>query len=1302
MNSMPQFRSGRLRVGAAVFLFSITLWRTSSAANFYQGVVTNNLPWPGGIVPYVFDTNISSAQQAVYLDGMREWELAANVHFVPRTNQSHYVILRFDYQQGTNTYVGSTPPVLKVDTLSRAQVGHETGHLLGFQHEQVRLDRTNYITIHFANLQTNGTGEQDPNVTGLYAIDTNSTPNGPYDFESVMHYGRTLFSIDPNTLDVIVPNPPYLLKYYYRIGNLALSPGDRAGAAYLYGPPATPLTNIVTTAADAGAGSLRAAIYYANDHPGTTVRFGISTNDPGYSNGVYTIYLSGELPPLVTDGTVIDATTQPGFVDHPVIALSGAHLIPELAYTDVLFTSGLHLYAANCEVRGLAVNHFPYTGIYVQYAFAQSNRIDGCYVGLEPHGTNADANSYEGIQIALGASHNFIGGTNASQRNVISGNNDYGLLITGTNTLANTVLGNFIGLNAAGTGMISNRFSGIGIWGGSISNVIGGVATGSRNVISGNHYYGVYVSDANTVGTVFQGNYVGVDAGGSNAVPNGAGGIGVFNGAHHVTVGGTNPAARNVLSGNADAGLWLSGAGVCSNVVQGNYIGLNAAGTAAVSNGWTGIYVTAGSGSNLIGGTATGAANVLSGNFSEGLHIADPGTSNNVIQGNFVGTGPQGTNAFPNGFAGIGVWNGAVNTVIGGTNAAARNLISGNAGQGIVIGDAETSGTLVLGNYIGLATDGITALRNDGIGVLIETGSQSNTIGGTLSGAGNVIAANGGDAIQIYNSSHNLIQGNFVGTVRTGLSAAGNSGTGVSLFGGSAFNTIGGTAAAARNLISASTDGNGLYLADSGTSNNVIQGNYIGTDASGSAPLGNQFVGVFIGGGAQNNFIGGTGAGAGNVISANAGDGIQLYGDGTSNNLVQGNFVGTDKTGSHRLGNGGSALSIISGPQFTTIGGATVAARNLFSASTNYDGVYLYGAANNVIQGNYIGTDISGLVAFPNGAEGVAVFGGSQNNQIGGPAAGAGNVVAASTYRGVFIADPGTTGNRIQGNNIGVGADGTNALANGFEGVAIANGASNNIIGLNTDGGGAGNRIAFNNFSGIYVGYYNEGDTRGNTIRGNSIFANGYLGIDLSGGTENSLVTVNDGGDSDTGPNDLQNHPVITKASAAAGTTTIGGTLNGTPGRGFLIDVYYNTNPDAAGYGEGQVYAGNTSLGTDGSGNGTFTLIITGGFAGKYFVATATDAATGNTSEFGPDVLATNGPAPPSFTGSCHLTGTGFVAQVSLTVGESYHFQTTTNLAASPIPWINLTNFTAAAPSFQFIDRTATNYPMRFYRVVSP
>lgn len=1197
-------------------------------------------------MPYVFATNITMAEQAVYLAGMREWELAANIHFVPHTTQSNYVLLQFDYMQGTNTYVASVPTVMTIDVLSRAQICHETGHLLGFQHEHVRTDRNSDITVNFSNLMTsgatNGSGEGS-GVTALYTIDANSTLHGVYDFESVMHYSRTLFSINPATLDVLVPNAPYFAEYYYRIGNLALSPGDRSGATYLYGPPTTPISNVVTNTADVGLGSLRAAIYYANDHPGTTISFNIPTNDPGYSNGFYTIYTSGELPPLVANGTVIDATTQPGYVNHPVIAIDGSQLIQQVTYTYDFFVSGLHIYAANCTVNGLAINNFPFVGINVEYALAVSNHIEGCYIGIAPNGTNAAGNSYQGISIDTGASHTTIGGTNASQRNVISGNTQYGILIIGTNgeygssvigsnVNNNTIIGNYIGLNAAGNSAVGNILSGIGIWGGSSSNIIGGTIAGSRNVISGNTQYGVFVGDSNTVGTVFQGDYVGTDATGSVGIQNGYGGIGIFNGANHVTVGGTNAGAGNVLSGNGNAGLWLAGFGVTNNVVQGNYIGLNAAGTGAVSNTVAGVYVVGGSSSNLIGGTAAGAGNVLSGNFTYGLYLSDPGTMSNLVQGNFIGTGPQGTNAIPNGYIGVRIWSNAVYNTIGGTTTTARNIISGNANTGLEMEDFGTSFNVIQGNYIGVARDGITALPNAQLGVYLLAGPQSNTIGGTINGAGNLISGNGGNGIQLF-------------------------GAGVSF--------------------------------------NLIQGNYIGVASNGTSALPNAGIGIYVAG-ASSNTIGGTIAGAGNLISANVGDGVQIY--DASYHLVQGNLVGTDKTGLHALGNGGSAVSAFGGATFNTIGGNSAAARNVLSGSTNYDGVYLAAASNNVVQGNYIGTDVSGLIALANGAfgYGLTLFGGCQGNEI------AGNVIAASVNQGIFIADPGTTGNLIQGNDIGIGSDGATALGNGQQGIYIDNGASGNVIGLGLTGSGSGNIIAHNTYEGIIL--YNT-NTTGNTIRGNDIFSNGDLGINLVGGTEIGYgVTANHVGGAVPGPNDLQNYPVITAASATTNLTAISGTLNSTANRSFLIDVYRNASPDPSGNGEGQIYVGSTTLTTAGNGNGSFTLVANSSYIGQYFSVTATDATTGDTSEFSSDVMATNGPIPLLFTGPYLFNSNGFSFTLALHSNQNYTIQTATNLATNPVAWITLSNFVATNSLMEFTDRSATNHNIRerFYRAVTP
>src|SRR6185503_502979 len=173
-------------------------------------------------------TNVTPAQQTVYLAGLREWELAANVHFVPWTNQSRYVLLQlFIDGSGTGQYIDGAQPTMRLHGLSRGVICHETGHLLGFQHEHQRTNRDDYVTVHFNNII--------PAATNEFVIDTNSLAWDGYDLESVMHYGRHIFAITPD-VDSIVPLPAYQ-NYLNRLGNMALSIGDRVAGAYLYGPP---------------------------------------------------------------------------------------------------------------------------------------------------------------------------------------------------------------------------------------------------------------------------------------------------------------------------------------------------------------------------------------------------------------------------------------------------------------------------------------------------------------------------------------------------------------------------------------------------------------------------------------------------------------------------------------------------------------------------------------------------------------------------------------------------------------------------------------------------------------------------------------------------------------------------------------------------------------------------------------------------------------------------------------------------------------------------------------------------------
>jgi len=254
--------SARLRRGARFFhlrpiavLFLIIPW-AALAGNFYQNISPATVPWTNGIVPYEFTNSLTPAQTNTYLNGLREWQLAANVSFVPHTNQPRWVLFTYNTNWIDNVSTGTSPQVVTVSSLSRTQVCHEMGHSFGFTHENIRPDATNFITV-----LTNNIYGESSNIV-FFTIDPNSVTNGIYDFESVMHLGWDFESTNPGVLATQQPKPPYSPRYQYRMGNFCLSPGDRAALRYLYGASLVPLTNVVTNTADFGPGSLRAAMYY--------------------------------------------------------------------------------------------------------------------------------------------------------------------------------------------------------------------------------------------------------------------------------------------------------------------------------------------------------------------------------------------------------------------------------------------------------------------------------------------------------------------------------------------------------------------------------------------------------------------------------------------------------------------------------------------------------------------------------------------------------------------------------------------------------------------------------------------------------------------------------------------------------------------------------------------------------------------------------------------------------------------------------------------------------------------------------
>lgn len=407
---------------------------------------------------------------------------------------------------------------------------------------------------------------------------------------------------------------------------------------------------------------------------------------------------------------------------------------------------------------------------------------------------------------------------------------------------------------------------------------------------------------------------------------------------------------------------------------------------------------------------------------------------------------------------------------------------------------------------------------------------------------------------------------------------------------------------------------------EANSNGNVIAGNFIGTNPAGTVAVANGvggLGGVILVSNSSNNTVGGTTPAARNLISGNIGPGISVQ-SGTGN-VIQGNLIGTDVTGALALGNTDRGV-FVNGSN-TLVGGTTVDARNIISG--NGRGVDLFGGSNNTVQGNFIGTDVTGTVAIANPNTGVDVNG-TANNVIGGltatPGTPPGNLISGNQNWGVAFGT-GTSANIVQGNIIGADITGTHPLGNSAGGGIIISSAPGNTIGGTAPG--AGNVIAFNGGStpmcsasvaGIWV---HNNPAINNALLGNSIFSNAGLGIDLEvDGDPNCGVTPNDAGDADDGPNHLQNFPVIHSVTINNSTLTIAGSLNSAPSTNYRIEFFANDASDPSGFGEGEIFLGFRNVTTDSNGTVSFNANFPTPAGGQHIVtATATDP-NGNTSEF--------------------------------------------------------------------------------------
>jgi hypothetical protein len=349
-----------------------------------------------------------------------------------------------------------------------------------------------------------------------------------------------------------------------------------------------------------------------------------------------------------------------------------------------------------------------------------------------------------------------------------------------------------------------------------------------------------------------------------------------------------------------------------------------------------------------------------------------------------------------------------------------------------------------------------------------------------------------------------------------------------------------------------------------------------------------------------------------------------------SNVTIAGNFIGTDPSGTVAMGGsgGGFAVRQESGDN-NVYGGPTAAARNIFSGNTQ-GGIIVEAGSNTLVQGNYVGTDVTGTLALSGTGFRVGL------NVLGGPSFNTsnttflGNLVSGNSAGGINTSSSG--GVVIEGNLIGTQRNGTSPLGNGQSGISII--GTGTVVGGTS--AGQANVIAFNVAAGITVS--SLGSTSFNDrILGNSIHSNGALGISLAP-TSPATPMTNDSCDADGGGNKGQNYPVITSAPVAGGNVTISGTLNSTASTTFRVEFFSNASCDASGKGEGQTFLGFTDVTTDATCNTSFGPLMFAVLPGQtLFTATATDP-DGNTSEFagcfpvGAPATATGTPVAPTAT----------------------------------------------------------------------
>lgn len=1017
--------------------------------------------------------------------------------------------------------------------------------------------------------------------------------------------------------------------------------------------------------------TLRAAIEELNSASVIdTINFNIGVSDPGHNSGTWTIQPATELPYISGTG-VLDARTQPGYVDTPVIELDGS-VVPSS-------TAGLYVEGTGSAVRGFMVHSFSDDGIEINGTAGAGvgNFVTDNWVGIN-RSLVPTPNVDIGILIVAGAADNTL------ERNVVVSSNSAAIEIRNTGSDNNKLINNWVGELPDGTAM-PNSMQGVRVFDLAVGTAIGEL--GGGNVISNSGTMGVSVEATAGTGTAVIDNRIednvaaGVDM---EAVSGATVGANIIqrNGSHGLILDGTtnsqvgDPAGTmsNTISGNTLDGIFISGSPSDLSIV-GNTIGVSDFGF-PLPNG-NGINVT-GTVSNInIGDPATEVGNVIANNVLAGIRV-DDFTQNvfiaaNEIHSNGIGIelSPDSPNDSGDGDTGAnhqlnrpvlsGVSNGATDfsyTVALDVPVSVyrldlfENNLGENQGRTFLASEVvDKNNALPMifflsspGQASGALTATLTPCDSTCTNPQLGTSPFSAPVPVStptifVNSTGNAADNNAGDDLCDTGAlnSQGQPECTLAAAIREAnvsalvnaisfdipVSDPGHSGGVWTITPTSSLTPITdqlivdartqpGYVASPLIEIDGqiSTDNDGLKIEAAATNtelygfavinysdagiwsradDSIIAYNYSGLRADGLTPAPN-VRGIDIWDGGQRISI------HSNVVSGNTASGIGIFDVGSNNNSIDGNFVGTGASGLVAVPNGGAGIVISSGVANTV--GSTQP--NIVSGNLGH-GIRNSSAGSTVIENNLIGLTADGSAVLGNGGDGVMVDGTSSFVNIG--TSGAGNTIGGSGGNGIRI-NAATDTNTIRNNFIGTNAARSLSLGNTLNGILIEPGSRAVAI--------TNNELGNNGLDGIRIDAGVTFDI--GTIR-NETFNNGGLGLDLGG----DGPTLNDPGDGDAGPNSLLNYPVVESIDPVGANFAITYVLDA-PAANYVVDFYVNpAGADPSGFGEAEQWVVSHVVFSHPGGSASYTTPAIPLPAGALITGAAYLNGGGNAgSEYGP------------------------------------------------------------------------------------